>query len=80
MAQDDLPDLANLINLGLASLALKVDQLSYALPPENVVAAASAFLKSQPLEQAAQFVEIDVRIGLALQNPKPKLLMLAHRA
>jgi hypothetical protein len=72
--------LTYLINLCLAPLTLKIDQLSDALPPENVVAAASALLKPQPLEHAAQVVEIDVRIRPALQNPKPKLLMLAHPA
>jgi hypothetical protein len=34
--------------------------------PENVVAAARPLLKSQILEQPAQFVEIDVCIRLAL--------------
>jgi hypothetical protein len=71
--------LANLVNLGLAPLALKIDQLPDALSPENVVATAGALLKPQPLEQAAQVIKIDVRIRLALQNPKPQLLLLAHQ-
>ncbi|MGD0009004.1 MAG: hypothetical protein ABSE93_10720 [Terriglobia bacterium] len=67
-----------MINLGLAALPLQIDQLPDAVPPENVVAAAGALFKPQPLEEVAQLVEIDVRIRLALQNPKMKFLILAH--
>jgi len=61
-----LADLTNLINLGFAPLALKIDQLPDARSPEDVVAATSSLLKPQPLEQVAQVIKIDVRIGLAL--------------
>jgi hypothetical protein len=66
-----MPDLTHLVHLGLAPVALKIDQLPHAVFPENVVAAARPLLKAQVLEQPAQFVEIDVRIRLALENPKP---------
>jgi len=75
-----LADLANLVNLGLAPLALKIDQFPDAQSSENVVAAARTLLKAQPLEQAAQVIKIDVCIRLALQNPKAQLPMLAHKA
>jgi hypothetical protein len=55
-----------LIHLGLAPLTLQIDQLPDAVPPENVVAASGALLKPQPLQEVAQFVEIDVRIRLVL--------------
>ena len=66
MVQDDLAHLSHLIHLGLASLLLQIDQLPDARFSENVVAATNALLEPQPLEQVAQLVEVDVRIGLAL--------------
>ncbi len=68
-----------MIQLSLASLLLQIDQLPDAALPENVVTAANALLEAQPLEQAPQLVEMDVRIRLAFENPKPKFLILAHR-
>ena len=70
--------LTNLINLCSASLPLKIDQLSDALPPENVVAAPSTLLKPQPNQHADKIIETDVRIRLTLEYPKPQPLMLAH--
>ena len=75
-------ELAGLGELGKpwpCSLALKIDQLPDGLSPKNVVATASVLLKRQPLQRAAQVIEVDVRIRLALQNPKAQLLMLAHK-
>jgi len=43
-----------------------------------MVTAARTLLKPEPLKAVPQFVEIDVRIRLAFQNPKSKLLILAH--
>jgi len=73
-----LANLTNLINLGSASLPLKIDQLSDALPPEDVVAAPSALLKPQPTQHPDKIIETDVRVRLTLEYPKPQLLMLAH--
>jgi hypothetical protein len=58
--------LADLINLGLASLTLKIDQLADTRPPEDVMATSSTLLKPQPEEQAAEVFKIDVRVGFAL--------------
>lgn len=63
--------LPHLIRLGLASLVLQIDLLPDAVLAENVVASADALLEPQPFEQTAQFVELDVRIGLAFENSKP---------
>ena len=72
--------MASLVYLCLAPLALKIDQLPVAPSPENMMAAASALLKPQPLKQTAHVIKIDVRVRLPLQNPKAQLLMRAHIA
>jgi hypothetical protein len=61
-----MANLTHLIHLGLAAFPLQIDQFPDAMPPENVVAAADAFFKPQPLEKIAKLVEIDVRIRRAL--------------
>jgi hypothetical protein len=78
ISKEDLAHLPNLIDLGLASFTLEVDQLSHSLLSENVVAATSPPLKSQPLQQPDQFVECDIRVRLTLQYPTPKFLVLTH--
>jgi hypothetical protein len=49
------------------------------LLPEDVVAAADALFESQPRQKAPQAVKINVRIRLALKNPKPEFLMVHRR-
>lgn len=73
-----MPHLPHLINFSLISFLLQVDQLSYALLPEDVVASANTLLESQPQEQPAKVHEVDVSIGLRPQDALKKFLILIH--
>ena len=80
MSQEDLAHLTYLVDLGLARILLQIDQLPDPLLPEDVVAAAYVLFETQPAEETAQVIEVDVRILLALQNAKVKFVILAHRS
>jgi hypothetical protein len=44
-----------------------------------MVAPAYALIESKRAKHAAQIIEVDVRVRLALQNPKPEFLVLTRR-
>jgi hypothetical protein len=52
----------HLINFSLVSFLLQVDQLSYALLPENMVTAAHPLFKPKPQQQLAQVAEAEVGV------------------
>lgn len=79
IAHEDLTRLRHLVHLGLAPLALQIDQLPDARPPENVVTATGCALQTQASPAMAKLVKADVGVRLALQNPKSKLIVLTHR-
>jgi hypothetical protein len=41
-----------------------------------MVAAADALIEPQSLQQVPQFIEVDVRIGLPLEDSKPEFLLV----
>ena len=61
--QDDIPDLSDLVRLGLGSLRLQVQNLRDAIHRENVVAPLGSLVKSQVTEQETESLRRDVRIS-----------------
>lgn len=57
-----MPHLPHLVNFSFISFLLQVNQFSYALLPEDMVAAAHPLFKPEPQQQLAQVAEVDVGI------------------
>src|SRR3989304_6022178 len=76
--QNHGPHLANLIHFRLAAVSLEVDPFLHTLLPEDMMTPSHACFKSQPEQQLAQFVKIDVRIGISEQDLLKQLFVFAH--
>lgn len=76
--QDDIPDLSNLVRLGLGSLRLKVQNLRDALQRENVVAPLGSLVESQVMEQETESLKRDVRISGPAEDLSKDLFPRRH--
>lgn len=72
--------MSHLIWLGLAALALQVDELLHSRLDEDVVTAARPLLKAESPKEVAQISEPDVRVRSTPENPPQELLLPCHRA
>jgi hypothetical protein len=76
--QSHRPYLADLIHFRLAAVSLEVDPFFHTLLSEDMVTSSHAHFETQPEQQLAQFVKIDIRIGISEQNLLKQLFVLAH--
>ena len=70
--------LPHLIGFRMAIVALKIDFLSDAFPPEYVMASSYPLGEPEIPEQTTQVVEANTRIRATAENPLQKLLVSAH--
>jgi hypothetical protein len=72
---DDGSDLANLIRLGMAAIALQIQQFLDTGTHEYVMTAACPLDEAEAPQQRAEVVEVDVGIGAAVQNALQNLVV-----
>src|SRR5450759_1589045 len=77
--QDDRTYLFDLVRLRIRTCPLQIDLLLDSALPEQVMAAPHALLETQTLEQLAQIVKTDGRIGGAAEKP-PERFLSSHSA
>jgi len=76
--QNDCPNLAHLIVLGLGTFALEVDHLFDALATKDVVTPACAFTETQADEKVAKIFESDVGVACAAEHLLRRFLPSRH--
>jgi hypothetical protein len=68
MLQDNIPNLPDLIGFCLSASWLQIQDLSNSLASKNAVVSANPLLKTEILQDVAQFIEADIRVRGAPQN------------
>ena len=61
------------------TFSLQIDQLLHADPHEDVVAPSPALLETEPPQETAEVIELDVRVGTASQQLSEELVVFRHR-